>query len=178
MMGPSLPDGSAAPDRQCGSQCFNDRHDRTNHSLAVINCLDDFRYAVTFRFWGEVLDQKYYSECPDDRDNNHKPTPGACGCMHVRVVDCGESAKEEKIMNDPNEGSECHRSQPSHDSYQQRERPQDCRPDRSRRCCAVRRRHAYGMQVIRHSRVFYIVVCRIQLVIPIFDIFISNLHHA
>ena len=104
----------------------------------VENSVDDFRYAVTFRLWSEILHQENHTEGPDDRDKNHKWPPGACWCMRVRVVCCGEPAKKEKIVKDRNESSECHGSQTCHDPYQQRERPQDCWPDRSRRrCCAV-----------------------------------------
>jgi hypothetical protein len=48
------------------------------------------------------------------------------------------NVREAGLAKNRNESSECHGSQTCNDPYQQRERPQDCRPNRSRRrCCAV-----------------------------------------
>ena len=136
--GPLTANGSTAPDRQRGCQCFDDRHNRTNDSFVVENSVDDFRYAVTLRLWSEVLHQENHSEGPDDRDKNHKRSPGASWCMRVRVIRCGELAQKEEIVKDPDKSPECHGSQTCHDPNQQRERPQACRPDSARRrCCAV-----------------------------------------
>jgi hypothetical protein len=104
----------------------------------IENCIDDFRHAVAFRLWSEILYQENHTEGPDNGDKNHQSSQGACWRMRVRIVCCGEPAKKEKIVKDRNESSECHGSQTCHDPYQQQERPQDCRSDPSlRRCCAV-----------------------------------------
>ena len=79
---PFAADGSAAPDRQRRRQRFDDRHYRANHSLAVVNSLDDFRHAVALRFRSEVLDQKDHSDAPTTGTRiTNRPQGPAGVCM-------------------------------------------------------------------------------------------------
>ncbi len=85
----------------------------------VVDSVDNFRYSVTFRLWSEVLHQENHRDASDHRDKNHKWPPRACWRLRVRVVRCGEPAKEKKIVKDRNEGSECYGSQTGNDPNQQ-----------------------------------------------------------
>jgi hypothetical protein len=96
------------------------RDHRTNDSFAIVDRVHDFRYAVSFRLRSEGGDQECYRHGPDDRDNNHKRSPGTCRRMDICVVCSGRFAKKEKIVEEPYQGTEYDSSKSRNDSNQYR----------------------------------------------------------
>ena len=77
-------------DRDAGSNRFDDRYHRANHTPPVIDRIHDLRNPMPLCFWGEVLDQKRYPYCTDDRHENDKYAPWTRRRMNVRVVGRGK----------------------------------------------------------------------------------------